>query len=1008
MLKRILDPYKVFISLLIAAAFWLAPVGTSVEPTPVAGQIEPLQEFSDIPKLVLAIVPEVSADCAAKCKEPVCLKWVPIGGSCQPTNPWDIGCCTIWGTVCNEDLPGCGPDEPPPPPLYLPPTVSASLYCTTWGNSSWCINNGNIAITAVDPQNFAVTINGNVTVGSVSTPFSCASPCNLSMPSGSGAVTYTATAATSGLSSAAGNTAFKFDPGDPVITSSTSGAHSGSWYNTAGAIVTVLSSDAVSGLASVSITRNGTAVTSPFSLADGTHAVSVIAMDVAGNQYTSSFTVKMDSVKPIISFSTTGLLSGAWYRSATVAVAATDATSGMQTLLITDNGFSKSSPISLFDGTHTIFATASDNAGNVQAASYNLQVDGTPPTIVPNITGTAGLASWWVSTVDINASFSDAVSGIASQLFSPNGGTSWAALPYSISTDGIHQIVFRSTDNAGNLTEKNDTVKIDQSAPVLSVSNTGTLGENGWYVSTVLVSATASDATSGLASFRYNLNGVWKTYIDPFILGNGLHTIQFQASDNAGNIKTTPSQIFRVDTNAPIIVPTVTGTSGLNEWYISDAQVSASATDAVSGLEPLKVAVDGNALQVYTAPISLSDGLHTIQFQSTDIAGNLSTMSVSAKVDTVPPAQALVLNGTSGLKNWYVSNVLGTITTSDATSGNVITTITDNNDPAQSSPITLTEGIHNLQVVSVDEAGNSVSTSAGLSVDTTAPTTVFSSPAPNSVGIGTVQIGGQSTDMTSGLSINQISFDNLNWLSLPLSNSDWSYVWETADLPNGALSIFARSIDQAGNTGIPTQVNVVLDNHPPYLELSQFWNIWESGALSVKANVTPLKNVRIVIRDPFMRYPNELFFDDMPAPKQITWDRIIGSVTAPPGSYSVEVEACDIYGVCSKATGTIIVPEGIPTPTPELFVFPPLITKPPVIAPTHIVIPVQLPQAVVIPPETTPPIVVPPLKPVWPAAIAAMLLFMFAIVLSFDPRPAALRSLAKTIYPTIRRVDHDH
>jgi len=826
------------------------------------------------------------------------------------------------------------------------------------------------------------------------------------MPSGSGTVTYTATAATSGLSSAAGNTAFKFDPGAPVITSSTSGTHSGSWYNTAGAIVTVLSSDSISGLQSVSIIRNGAAVTSPFSLADGTHNISVTATDVAGNQYTSSFTVKVDSVKPIISFNTTGLLSGAWYRSATVAVAATDVTSGMQTLLITDNGFSKSSPISLFDGTHTIFATASDNAGNVQAASYNLQVDGTPPTIAPNITGTAGLASWWVSTVDIDAAISDAVSGIASQLFSPNGGTSWAALPTSISTDGIHQVVFRSTDNAGNLTEKNDTVKIDKSAPVLSVSNTGTIGENGWYVSTVQVSATASDATSGLASFRYNLDGVWKTYASPFILGNGLHTVQFQASDNAGNIKTTPSQIFRVDTNAPNIVPTVTGTSGSNGWYVSNAQVSAVSSDAGSGLDLLKFALDGKVAQVYTAPISLSDGLHTIQFQSTDFAGNIATTSVSVKVDTVPPAQALVLNGTSGLKNWYVSNVLATITTSDATSGNMVTTITDNDGAAQSDPITLTEGIHNLQVVSVDEAGNSVSASAVVSVDTTAPTSVLSSPAPNSVGIGVVKIGGQSTDNTSGISINQISFDNLNWLSLPLSDPDWLYAWDTADLPNGALSIFARSIDQAGNTGVPTQVNVVLDNHPPFLELSQSWNIWESGALSVKANVTPLESVRIVIKDPFMRYPNELFFDDMPAPKQITWDRIIGSITAPPGSYPVEVEVCDIYGMCSIAIGTIIIPEGIPTPTPESFVSPPLITKPPVIAPTQVVIPVQLPQAVVIPPEI-PPIVPSPLKPVWPAAVAAMLLFMFAIMLLFDPRPSALRSLAKTIYPTIRRVNHD-
>jgi hypothetical protein len=61
----------------------------------------------------------------------------------------------------------------------------------------------------------------------------------------------------------------------------------------------------------------------------------------------------------------------------------------------------------------------------------------------------------------------------------------------------------------------------------------------------------------------------------------------------------------------------------------------------------------------------------------------------------------------------------------------------------------------------------------------------------------------------------------------------------------------------------------------------------------------------------------------------------------------------------------------------------------------------------VIPPETTPLFVPLPPKPVWPALIAIMLLFMFAILLLFDPRPAALRSLAKTISPILRRVDHD-
>ena len=122
------------------------------------------------------------------------------------------------------------------------------------------------------------------------------------MPSGSGTVTYTAISATSGLSSGTGSIAFYFDPGTPVITSNTSGAQSGSWRTSASPTVTVASSDAISGLASLSITRNGTAVTSPFSLAEGTHNIFVTATDAAGNQASSSLNIKVDSLKPDISF----------------------------------------------------------------------------------------------------------------------------------------------------------------------------------------------------------------------------------------------------------------------------------------------------------------------------------------------------------------------------------------------------------------------------------------------------------------------------------------------------------------------------------------------------------------------------------------------------------------------------------------------------------------------------------------------------------------------------------
>ena len=46
MIKKILDPYKIFISLLIAAAFWLAPIGVDVETISVDGQFTPLNEYS--------------------------------------------------------------------------------------------------------------------------------------------------------------------------------------------------------------------------------------------------------------------------------------------------------------------------------------------------------------------------------------------------------------------------------------------------------------------------------------------------------------------------------------------------------------------------------------------------------------------------------------------------------------------------------------------------------------------------------------------------------------------------------------------------------------------------------------------------------------------------------------------------------------------------------------------------------------------------------------------------
>lgn len=107
---------------------------------------------------------------------------------------------------------------------------------------------------------------------------------------------------------------------------------------------------------------------------------------------------------------------------------------------------------------------------------------------------------------------------------------------------------------------------------------------------------------------------------------------------------------------------------------------------------------DGAGWKPISTAIMLIDGRHVLQVRSTDRAGNQSSTSISINVDTVPPVQVLDLNGTIGSKGWYISNVSGSVSTSDITSGNVTTTITNNEDVVHSSRITLTDGIYNLEV----------------------------------------------------------------------------------------------------------------------------------------------------------------------------------------------------------------------------------------------------------------------------------------------------------------------
>ena len=110
-------------------------------------------------------------------------------------------------------------------------------------------------------------------------------------------------------------------------------------------------------------------------------------------------------------------------------------------------------------------------------------------------------------------------------------------------------------DGAADLTlvpKLNDVVTVDTTAPTATASVTGTLGNNQWYTSSVLVFFSATDTESGVQSTLFSLDGAATTTgTSVTISSEGVHTLSFYSVDNAGNTEAPHAPILGIDKTAP-------------------------------------------------------------------------------------------------------------------------------------------------------------------------------------------------------------------------------------------------------------------------------------------------------------------------------------------------------------------------------------------------------------------------------------------------------------------------
>ncbi|WNV85621.1 OmpL47-type beta-barrel domain-containing protein [Umezawaea sp. Da 62-37] len=258
--------------------------------------------------------------------------------------------------------------------------------------------------------------------------------------------------------------------------------------------------------------------------------------------------------------------SGEFLGSATVTVNASDAGSGVQ---LTENqvdgaGFAPyTQPVRVTAvGAHTAEFRATDRAGNTSAVgSVSFRVvappsDTTPPVVSAEVTGTKDADGAYVGKATVTITATDSDSGVGLREYQAHSGA-WTpyTAPFDVTETGSHMVHFRATDKAGNASPEGmvsfTVVAVpptDTTPPTTSAAVTGTKSPNGDYVDRATVTITASDTGSGLKLVEYALDsGSWTPYSAAVVVtAVGAHTVQYRATDNAGNAAAARSVSFAV------------------------------------------------------------------------------------------------------------------------------------------------------------------------------------------------------------------------------------------------------------------------------------------------------------------------------------------------------------------------------------------------------------------------------------------------------------------------------
>ena len=381
--------------------------------------------------------------------------------------------------------------------------------------------------------------------------------------------------------------------------------------------------------------------------ADGSYVIRLTATDVLGNSASDDFTLIWDTNNPAVDVSPDELKNAVFLKDATVTDANSaegltylwEKISGPGTINFSSINVEDPNITTTADGAYVVRLTVTDIAGNNGNDTFALTWDTIPPAVNAGADEVENaLFSHTGTATDLNN-----VTVVWTKFSGP--GTITFSAPTNLTTnisadtDGDYVIKLTATDDVGNLTSDTFNLTYDGNPPAVDAGTDKTTN--------ILISqdATVSDA-SGIASYLWTKSAGGGTITfsantsedtNLSASADGSYTISLAATDNAGNTGN-DTFTFIWDTTPPTV-----GAGADTKENVGFIR-TATATDALTSMTHLWSKSAGPGTLTFSSATILgptisasTDGTYTVNFQSTDAAGNVSSDNFELEWDTSNP-----------------------------------------------------------------------------------------------------------------------------------------------------------------------------------------------------------------------------------------------------------------------------------------------------------------------------------------------------------------------------------